>query len=369
MRKRGLFLVLLMSMLSSTVVTAAPDAASSDFFDSSSDFDLSSEEYDVSSDIASEEAEDGADDFDWSDTEAAVSDQEVLQALLEQESSTGRSSTKDAVCSFNEEDRLYHYAFPNQGWFESNVPNGAVTKDAVRLHFDRNSIWVTIKKDDEEYDPGDRYYFSEPGSYECSMMLFPMSEESENISMQYYHFSFRILKNGTSRQGFLTAPDGYTIEKIDCNGQSVRVTNPVCMYLEQDGKYEIRFTAEGFPDYRLSFRKDTMAPILNFSQSIKTKAVSLPFSFHEAETDSEVTLYRNGTEVVLSGDNIAQGGWYQLRVSDPAGNSRTYEFYVNQEASLLDEPLVILLGLAVLFGGILLLGGGWSFHRLFHREE
>ncbi len=355
MRKCGLLLMLLMSLWSATAVRAEESMkAISDAVLS----EATSEGEEATSE--SEESLFNEHTYDWSDeVPSADTDAQDFEDELQ------KASTKDAVLSYNEEDRLYRYSFPNQCWFETNVPNGGVSTDPVRLHFDKNSIHVSVQKDNEAYDPDGYYRFTEPGSYEFDMMLLPMEEESDSMVIYEYHYSFQILEGSVSRQAFLTAPDGYEIGEIRLNGKPVSFASPVCTYLTEDGRYQVRFSAEGLPDYRLSFRKDTAAPVLRFNQTITKSSVSLPMTFEKAESSSEVAVYRDGVRLELSDNSIPQGGWYQVRVSDAAGNSRCYQFYVKQELSLFDQPLRILLGMAVVGSAVLLLGGGWSLRKLF----
>lgn len=310
-------------------------------------------------------AEDLADEteLDWSeydpDTSGSLTREEIKQ--LQDLIAAGGSNldfeeAKDVELTFDEEANRYQYTLPNQYQMEVSVPNGAITSGPVILQAPKESTDITVMKDNVTYDPGNSYYFSQPGNYELEMLCSPQDYSNDNLVIYQYHFTFQILKDGYSRQNFLVAPDGYQIGHITRDGQPVKITNPVCMNLSEDGNYQIRFSAEGLPDYRVSFLKDTIAPTLTFSKSIVGGALKLPVSFEKAQADSQVTVYRDGSEVQLAEQTLKQGGWYLISVSDKAGNSRSYHFFVKQTYHLFNKHLVTLL--AVVLIGILLTGAG-----------
>ncbi len=302
-------------------------------------------------------------EFDWSEYNPDSSDsltRDEIKQLQDLIASGGANlefeEAKDVQLTFDTAANRYQYTFPNQYQMEISVPNGAITSGPVILQAPKDSTDITITKDNQSYDPGDSYYFSEPGNYELEMLCSPQDYSGDNLVIYQYHFAFQILKNGYNRQNFLVAPDGYQIGHITREGQPVKITNPVCMNLAEDGNYQIRFSAEGLPDYRVSFLKDTIAPTLTFSKSIVGDALKLPVSFEKAQADSQVTVYRNGNEVKLAEQTLKQGGWYLISVSDKAGNSRSYHFFVKQTYHLFNKHLVTLLAIVLL--GILLTGAG-----------
>lgn len=297
-------------------------------------------------------------DYDFSGSSMTAEEARRLAQLAEADQSSLKfEGAKDVQLSFNTETNRYTYTFPNKNVIETSVPNGALSLGPVVLNIDKDSTDVTAIKDNEDYNLGNNYYFYEPGSYELEMLCGPGNYSGDNLTFYRYRFSFQIMKDGCSRQNFLVAPDGYEIGHISCNGQPVKITNPTCMNLREDGNYQIRFSAEGFPDYRLSFRKDTQAPTLTFSQDITKSGLKMPVSFEKNQADSEVTVYRDGNEVQLNSQNLNQGGWYQIVVSDKAGNSRTYHFFVKQTYHLFNRHLVTLLA-AVVIGTVLVGGTG-----------
>ncbi len=302
-------------------------------------------------------------EFDWSeyntDSSGSLTREEIkqLQDLIAAGGSNlNFEEAKDVQLTFDGETNRYQYTFPNQYQMEVSVPNGAITSGPVILQASKDSTDITVMKDNKTYDPGDSYYFFEPGNYELEMLCSPFDYSGDNLVIYQYHFTFQILKNGYTRQNFLIAPDGYQIGHITREGQPVKITNPICMNLSEDGNYQIRFSAEGLPDYRISFLKDTVAPTLTFSKSIVGSSLKLPVSFEKAQADSQVTVYRDGNEVQLAEQTLKQGGWYLINVSDKAGNSRSYHFFVKQTYHLFNKHLATLLAVVVI--GILLTGAG-----------
>lgn len=303
---------------------------------------------------------------DWSDLginqySESLSDEDIQQLMNlinSNQSNLEFKRAKDLKPGFDTETEMYLYTLPNEYQFRINIPNGAVTSDPVRISAAEDSTEISVTKDDEKYDTNNSYYFSEPGSYVIDMLCRPGNYSGTDLVMYRYQLSFTILRNGLSRQRFLNAPDGYEIGHIACNGQPVEFTSRSCAYLQADGNYQVRFSADGLPDYRISFKKDTQAPTLAFSGSITKKALKLPVSFEKQEADSNVTVYRNGNETVLSGQSLNQGGWYQIRVADEAGNTRDYHFFVKQTYHLFNKQLLVLLAVFLIGGIILLKTGG-----------
>lgn len=305
----------------------------------------------------------GETSYDWSayglDSSSMTPEEAKMIAELAEadKSSLNFEEAKNVQLSFNTETNFYAYTFPNQNVIESSVPNGALTQGPVIFHISKDSTDVTATKDNEDYALGDSFYFYEPGTYELEMLCGPGNYSGDNLDFYQYRFSFQIMKDGCSRQNFLIAPDGYEIGHISRNGQPLKITNSICMNLREDGNYQIRFSAEGLPDYRLSFKKDTQAPTLTFSQDITKSGLKMPVSFEKNQADSEVTVYRDGSEVELNSQTLNQGGWYQIEVSDKVGNSRTYHFFVKQTYHLFNRHLVTLIA-AVVIGTVLLGGTG-----------
>ncbi len=301
----------------------------------------------------------------WSDlgidqSSESLSDEDIrqlMQLINSDQSSLEFKRARNVKPAFDTETEMYLYTLPNEYQFGINIPNGAVTSDPVRISAAEDSTELSVTKDNEEYDTNGSYYFSEPGSYVIDMLCSPGNYSGTDLVMYQYRVSFTILRNGLSRQRFLNAPYGYEIGHVSCNGQPVEFTSGSCIYLNEDGNYQVRFSADGLPDYRISFKKDTQAPTLTFSQSITKKALKLPVSFEKQEPESNVTVYRNGSEAVLSGQALNQGGWYQIRVADEAGNTRDYHFFVKQTYHLFNKELLMLLA-AVMIGGIILLKTG-----------
>ncbi len=314
--------------------------------------------------------DDGSDSglYDWtsgfdSSSMTAEEARQLVRLAEASQDSLKFETTTDVQTSFNEENNFYVYTFPNQNQIETSVPNGAMTSGPVILHISKDSTDVTATKDNETYSIGDGYYFSEPGTYELELLCGPGNYSGDNLTFYQYRFSFQIMKDGFSRQNFLVAPEGYEIVHVSCDGQPMKIKNPTCMNLRKDGSYQVRFSAEELPDYRLSFQKDTQAPTLTFSQDITKSGLKLPVSFEKRQSDSEVTVYRDGNEVELNSQTLNQGGWYQIAVSDRAGNSRAYHFFVKQTYHLFNRHLVTLIA-AVLIGTVLLGGtGGLALRR------
>lgn len=272
----------------------------------------------------------------------------------------GYQKAEEVSVSYDTEVNMYRYEFPNHYVFQMNIPNGAVSTEPVRMQVDRDRTSVLILKDGELFESNESFYFSQPGNYILQMNCSPGDYDGTDLMIYSYEVDFQILKNKTSRNTCINAPDGYELASLRYNGKPAFLEGRYSMFLEKDGDYEVCFQAEGLPDYRISFRKDTVAPIVKFSEPVRAKKCSFPLSFEAGEEGVEVSVYQNGAQEKLLDQTIRKGGWYLVRVSDPVGNSRDYRFFIRSEYHVFSRELVILLVL-VLFGIVIAVRtGGWN---------
>lgn len=310
-------------------------------------------EVDVDYDVTASTKEWTADDVNQYSGTMSEEDQKELEELLNlDEINLSFEETNKADITYDEETAMYLYTLPNEFKFYISVPGGASSVEPVRMRMEDKSSDVKVTKDGEEYEVANgTYYFSEPGLYELDMLCKPGSYSGDNITIYTYQIGFQILKDGYSRQNFLLAPEGYEIKYVSCSGKPIEITDTNCIYIPDDGNYQVRYSAENLPDYNLTFKKDTKAPTLTFSQAIKKTALKLPVSFEKTDDEDTITVYRGGNSIDLDGQTLNQGGHYRIRVTDKAGNSRDYQFFVKETYKLFNKHLLVLLAV-VLIGGI-----------------
>ncbi len=292
-------------------------------------------------------------------------EQQELEALLNLDNLTlNFDDTKEADITYDEETSMYVYTLPNEFKFYISVPGGAMSTDPVRMRMDDKTSTVSVIKDGEEYEVANGvYYFTEPGLYQLDMICKPGSYTGDNITVYTYQLVFQILNDGYSRQNFLLPPEGYEIKYVSCSGKPIEITNPYCIYIPDDGNYQIRYFAENLPDYNLTFKKDTKAPTLEFSQPIKQKALKLPVTFEKTDEEDTITVYRENNFVELEAQTLKQGGHYRISVTDKAGNNRDYIFFVKETYKLFNKHLVILLVIVAIGGLFVSKSSGLEFRR------
>ena len=325
----------------------------------------SSAESDLDSDVTASTKEWTVGEANQYSETMSEEEQEELEALLNLDNvKLSFDDTKEADITYDEETSMYVYTLPNEFKFYISVPGGAASVDPVRMRIEDKTSNVTVTKDGEEYEVANgTYYFSEPGLYQLDMVCKPGSYTGDNITIYNYQIVFQVLNDGYSRQNFLLAPEGYEIKYVACSGKPIEITNSKCIYIPDDGNYQVRCSADNLPDYSMTFKKDTKAPTLTFSQPIKQRALKLPVSYEKTDEEDTITVYRDGNSVELQSQTLNQGGHYRIRVTDKAGNNRDYQFFVKETYKLFNKHLVILIVIVALGGIFVSRSTGFEFRR------
>lgn len=249
------------------------------------------------------------------------------------------------------------YRLPDGSVFFSSVPNGMITGEPVEFRPPDNALSL-IQVDDELAAMQSRERFTEPGSYRIRMLCYsPLKGREINYTVYEVLFYFTILEPVTRQVGVVQAPEGFVITGVRKDGSRQEPDSGWCVFLQEDGVYEIDYEKEEGQPLKLKTRlaRDTTAPFLNFSQEVGRDAVPSPLSFQPSEPDCTIRMLYNGSSGYAVSNTLTTAGIYELRVSDRAGNSRSYQVRIRQTYELMDYRLM-LMGV-VLFGGIVL----WMF--------
>lgn len=247
----------------------------------------------------------------------------------------------------------YIYTLPNGKKVRMNIPNGAVTTDPVLIEVEDPITDLLLLVDGEAYTCPEKKLFREPGTYELSMLCTPTTYTGKNINSYEYHVYFQILDEGLLQSTVVNAPEHFTIDKVFMERKPYKPTDDLWTYLQYEGVYAVSFEADtaGVPSYDTAFRKDTIAPVLTFSQPINAGKIKGPLEFTCSDPDSTITGYFNGYEIGNVKSPLQQGGSYTLEVKDRVGNSRSYSFYIKTHHKFFTSQMIVLLGVIILFAG------------------
>ncbi len=242
-----------------------------------------------------------------------------------------------------ETDGRIRYTLPNGNYFITTVPRGMVSSQPVDVFLSGGIVGV-LKKDDVLDVMPDSWHFTEPGNYHIKMLSYqPASGSSDNYNVYEVNYYFTVINGIDGRLGAIPAPEGFVITGVRLDGQPLPLENERCFFLEEDGRYEIRYADvhEGNILPETVFVHDTMAPFLSFSKETEGRETEGPLEFYPSEPDCRISLSYNGDRGYAVGNVLDAAGNYELCVEDDAGNRRSYYLYIRQTYDLLDMRLIL----------------------------
>ena len=303
-------------------------------------------EEDTSQDVFNEDGTLNEDALDDSIDDLLGSDEGRVNMDYYNES-TGLSSYYDTSSGLFKNELLTGAAF------YTNVPNGMVTNNAVRMDT-ADEINFVILKDGEPLEYEDGMTFDEEGSY----MIYPSQNttvylgEYGNTKKPLFHF--RIAAGPVNDMGIFNAPEGYSIKEITRNGEPVTeglsADRNYC-YLGEDGEYEIRLThLDGATaDLTTTVTKDSIQP--RFLLSVEDSTAYIQYRSSDI---AYCKLYKDG-ELVFDQQIPAQvtgSGKYRLEAYDEAGNMAYSEFQIDYHFNM--GAIVVILLVIVLIAALVL---------------
>lgn len=263
----------------------------------------------------------------------------------------------------------------------ANLPVGALTNGTLKLTAD-NGIEVTAYRDGEplEWNNGDVLY--DDGVYNFKLTpLFTIQTGVDSrgnpIRVKLTSVvSFRIVTRPTSVLDCVTAPAGFSIDRVyvrDAQGEHEVSTDGQQVFPSTDGYYAFQFRSlfSTDADFSVTALRDTAPPelalpaeVLN-GQPYKGKVtlrVKPTQSYKaggryiisndtvESDTDSNVniTVMKDKQIILMSDRTLISPGTYTVYVTDSADNYNTYTIEIYGKAPInLDIPILLLSVLAV----------------------
>ena len=302
----------------------------------------------------------GSADFD--ETFDGYSDEEIEQALEEFFGSEwdGKDFAKESevlenapwTMTWQEDDGLFKYAFDEETFFLSNVPQGMVCTGPVSITFPENGA-VLAYKDGEPADDMGKKTFTEPGSYLLAVMAYSVPDTlGEGMVFYKKNFNFRIVDEKTRFPAVLMAPEGFRLRSAALNGRRLDDVHSRGFFLDRDGTYSVTWEEPGTGvQAETEITLDTSAPFLIFSQDVTGGNATIPLEFKPSEDDARVFIQYNGFEGVYTGDTLRTEGYCRLMVEDLAGNRRSYSLHLEPEPEKVPVQWIVM-SLLLLAGGV-----------------
>lgn len=210
------------------------------------------------------------------------------------------------------------YVYPtDEGEIYANVLDGMITEDAVKIQAD-SSISCTVYRESEVYEStNDDGSITEPGSY---------SVLTGKKGAQTRQFSFTIIGAHTNTPAVYDLPAACLATAATLDGENVLTDNRT-IDLSEEGHYSISYQCvRNGLEYLLDFTIDRTAPKLTFSGVKKGKA-RVEVTIKGLEEGDTLTITEDGNKI-SSRTTLTQPGEYVVKVSDAAGNSNLYSFYI-----------------------------------------
>lgn len=281
---------------------------------------------------------------------------QYVQLLIKSKQDSGEEIATEYIVNpplfIQHEAGLFSFRLPNGQIFFASVPNGMITTEAVKM-IPLDSFLVTIRRDGKTISRSAADVYSEPGSYQITMMGFANAETvSEDFNIYGVEFYFRILAPCSNDISYIYPPQSYAIKYIGCEGESLDVQKEGC-FLNRDGQYEVSFVSETYPEksFNFKFQRDTEAPEVIFDQiAIHGKVVS-PIHYKVSEPLRKLNVIFNGKELSSTADLLEQEGVYRMIALDMAGNQSETTVEVVKSYPFLGSLWIIII-VILIFAGI-----------------
>lgn len=243
-----------------------------------------------------------------------------------------------------EGEKNIRYTLPNGNYFISNIPQGMVSSGPVDLRLPSGAVGI-VKKDEGTGSISDSWHFTESGSYQVQILSYQTPGSGGNDYHVYeVLFCFTILSPTDGHVGMIPAPKGFQITKVRLDGEEQPLKSSRGFFLEKDGRYQITYQAQEYPELELEtdFVLDTTAPFLSFAPESEDGVYGGPVEFYPSEPDCQIRMNYNGEQGYAIGRELVAAGNYGLTVEDPAGNERWYSLRIRQTYNLMDVRILVL---------------------------
>ena len=213
------------------------------------------------------------------------------------------------------------FAYPISGTenaeIDATVADGMVTTDPVSVTIPEGTS-CTLYRNGDALSAIDFTNITEAGKYVLSL-------PSENGQLDKI-LSFTVVGEQTCLLSEYSMPDGFKITGATCDEEEVE-WNENYVSLDKEGFYCITYECPktGFY-YELATTVDRTAPALKL-ENVKNGKAKGPVDISDVEDGAAVRIALDGKEINDS-KVLNQSGNYKILLSDPAGNTTTYNFTI-----------------------------------------
>jgi hypothetical protein len=202
---------------------------------------------------------------------------------------------------------------------------------------------ATVSYNDTILTGVDEYVFTDAGSYEVNIVCYSADFNASDVNTYSGTYYFTIIGSTISDINIINAPLGYQISRISCDGNELQSNSNKAYLLRKDGIYECDFTSvqDENIQYQISFVRDTTAPFLTFGKDLEDTA-EVPLTFYPSEPTAKVVIRTDGIDTIAVTDSIETSGYYNITVSDEAGNARMYHIQLERTYKLINIKTIVL---------------------------
>ena len=227
---------------------------------------------------------------------------------------SSRVSISDGIV-YDTQQENYLYSV-GTGYIYANVLNNMITQDAVKITADAG-IEFTVYKNGDVVELGEEQTLNEAGSYTV------MNKKSDDETAV---FSFIIIGESIREPQTYDLPSTCVVTSVSLNNEVINVENR-SIDLSEEGDYHIEYLcARNNVTYELEFSVDHTAPTLTF-EGLKNNKAKGKVTIDEYEEGATPTIQKDGSEIT-SRSELVQPGAYTVKITDKAGNSSVYSFYI-----------------------------------------
>ena len=232
---------------------------------------------------------------------------------------------------------LFRYVFEEGCGISMSTPLGSFSDHAVTLTPDEGVAIINASMDGAEVsvipDEDGTYFFRETGNY----AFIAYAEEGERRT--YLSGSFHIVDPRVPvTYDFMWAPEGYRITDAMVDNVPLLIDDGRWLELSRDGVYRVTYSskdqAAAFPDVEVMFSRDTTAPMIEWEGEVNDGVFVNDVSYSVPEKDAVVEMWYNGQPAISSTGVLASAGNYYVTVTDPVGNSRSYQFTLEKKMQI-----------------------------------
>lgn len=220
---------------------------------------------------------------------------------------------------YDSDKRLYGYTLESGDKIYSNIMDGMIVNDKVKISFDEDKeVDLIIYRDGKKLKDPDLSYIEDIGEYVV---------EAKNDDGQVYQImSFTIVGSVTGKIYNYTVPEGFAVQKIMYEDEEVLVSGRD-VDMTQDGHYVIEYICSRTEvTYTLEVDIDHEPPVLKLKE-VKNGVADGPVDISDLEEDAAAKITLDGKNYSYR-KTLTRSGEYRIVVKDKAGNQSIYEFEI-----------------------------------------